>query len=79
MIDQIKEIVKNYLNAIKPARLVPGTIETVSPLTVRVNEKLIIPEDLIIWPPSLNPEAIGKKVLMIRQEGGQQYYVLEVK
>lgn len=79
MIEAIKEIVKNYINSIKPARLVFGRVETVDPLTVRVSEKLLIPAEMIIWSPALTSYDIGKKVLMIQQEGGQQYYILEVR
>jgi hypothetical protein len=79
MIDIIKEIVKNYVSNSKPTRLVFGTIETTSPLAVRVNEKLLIPQELFIWSPSLLITDVGKKVLMIQQEGGQQYYILEVR
>jgi len=79
MIEAIKEIVKNYINSMKPARLVFGKVESVAPLTVRVNEKLIIPAEMVVWPPALTQYDIGKKVLMIQQEGGQQYYILEVR
>ena len=79
MIDVIKEIAKNYINSIRPTKLVAGTVESISPFAVRVNEKLLLPEELIMWPPTLLPEDINKKVLMIQQEGGQQYYVLEVR
>lgn len=79
MIEVIKEIVKNYISNSKPTRLVFGKIETVTPMAVRVNEKLLIPAELIIWPPTLSPADTGKKVLMVQQEGGQQYYILEVR
>lgn len=79
MIDAIKEIVQNYISNLKPARLVYGKIEAISPLAVRVNEKLLLPAELFIWPPSFSPADIGKKVLMLQQEGGQLYYILEVR
>jgi len=79
MIEIIKQVVKNYINSLKPTRLVFGIIESITPLTVRVNEKLFIPEELIIWAPRFISADIGKKVLMLQQEGGQQYYILEVK
>ncbi|WP_094549948.1 DUF2577 family protein [Petroclostridium xylanilyticum] len=79
MIEAIKEIIKNYINSMKPTRLVFGKVETVAPLAVRVNEKLLIPSEMFVWPPVLTQYDIGKKVLMIQQEGGQQYYILEVR
>lgn len=79
MIDIIKDVVKNYLNAVKPVRLIIGKIENISPLQIRVDQKLVIPGELIIFPPQLNQNDVGKKALIIRQEGGQEYYILEVR
>lgn len=79
MIEAIKEIIKNYLNSVRLTKLVSGSVEAVAPLSVRLNEKLLLPEELILWPPVLQPEDVGKSVLMIQQEGGQKYYILEVR
>ncbi len=79
MVEMFKQVVKNYISNSEPTRLVFGKIESVSPLTVRVNEKLLIPEESLIWVPTFISADIDKKVLMLQQEGGQQYYILEVK
>ncbi len=79
MIETIKEIIKNYLNSARLTKLVSGSLESVAPIKVRLSEKLVLPEELILWPPALQPEDIGGKVLMIQQEGGQKYYILEVR
>lgn len=79
MIEVIKEIIKNYLNSVRLTKLVSGSVESVSPISVRLNEKLLLPEELILWPPALQPGDVGKSVLMIQQEGGQKYYILEVR
>lgn len=79
MIEIIKQVVKNYINNLKPTRMVFGKIETVNPIAVRINEKLLIPTELIVWVPQLIEEDKGKKVLMLQQEGGQQFYILEVR
>lgn len=79
MIDAIKEIVRNYINNIKPTRMVFGTIISVSPLSIGINEKLVVPDELIVWKPELGQEDIGSRVLMLQQEGGQQYYIMEVR
>ena len=79
MIEVIKEIIKNYLNSVRLTKLVSGIVESVTPISVRLNEKLLLPEELILWPPTLQPGDVGKNVLMIQQEGGQKYYILEVR
>jgi hypothetical protein len=79
MIEVMKEVVKNYLSNQRPTRMVFGTIESIAPLSVRINEKLLLPKELVIWPPEFVQEDVGKKVLMLQQEGGQHYYILEVR
>ena len=79
MIEVMKEVVKNYLSNQKPTRMVFGTLESITPLAIRINEKLLLPKELVMWPPDFVPEDMGKKVLMLQQEGGQHYYILEVR
>lgn len=128
MINAIKELVENLLERKKLSKLEFGTVESVSPLKIRIDQKhLLEEEDLILshlvkdyyvditvqhstdsiygsWntnhahpdagnntiPTDHEHEYIGRKkilihnallkgekVVMIRQEGGQLYYVLD--
>ena len=128
MIDVIKEVVEKLLERKKMTKLEFGIVETVNPLTVRVEDKkLLQAEDLILshlvrdyyvditvqhstdsihgsWDtnhdhPNVGKNVIpidheheytgrkkilihnallkGEKVIMIRQEGGQIYYILD--
>lgn len=128
MIDAIKEVVEKLLERKKMTKLEFGIVETVNPLTVRVEaKKLLQAEDLILshlvrdyyvditvqhstdsihgsWDTSHDHPNVGKnvipidheheytgrkkilihnallkgeKVIMIRQEGGQIYYILD--
>ena len=128
MIDAIKEVVEKLLERKKMTKLEFGIVETVNPLTVRVEaKKLLQAEDLILshlvrdyyvditvqhstdsihgsWDtrhdhPNVGKNVIpidheheytgrkkilihkalskGEKVIMIRQEGGQIYYILD--
>lgn len=128
MINAIKELVENLLERKKLSKLVFGTVESISPLKIRVDQKhLLEEEDLILshlvkdyyvditvqhstdsiygsWNtthahPNAGDNAIptdheheytgrkkilihnglltGEKVVMIMQEGGQLYYVLD--
>ncbi len=81
MINEIKTIVQNYLNNAKLTRIVIGTVATVNPLSIKINEKLAVPEKLIsgnLKHGFTNTEQIGTKLRLIRNEGGQEYYILEV-
>lgn len=128
MIDAIKEVVEKLIDRKKMTKLEFGIVETVSPLTIRVEaKKLLQAEDLVLshlvkdyyvditvqhstdsiygsWNTShSHPEAgnntipidheheykgrkkilihngllKGEKVAMIRQEGGQIYYIID--
>lgn len=74
MIHEIKTIVQNYLNNAKLCSLMIGKVEGEG---VRVSDKLIIPNELIIGNLK-NSIIIGQKVRLLRNHGGQQFYILEV-
>ena len=81
MINEIKKIIENYLNNAKLARIVVGTVQTVNPLSIKINDKLTVPEKLIsgnLKYGFTQIEQIGTKLRLIRNEGGQEYYILEV-
>lgn len=81
MIKEIKAIVKNYLDNAKLTQLTVGTVETVNPLTIRLNEKLVIPTELItgnLKKSFTETKQIGKRLRLIRNHGGQEFYILEV-
>lgn len=128
MINAIKELIENLLERKKMSKLEFGTIESVSPLKVRIDQKhLLEEEDLILshlvkdyyvditvqhstnsiygtWDTSHghpnvgnasiptdhkheyigrkkilihNGLLVGEKVVLLRQEGGQLYYIID--
>ena len=81
MINEIKVIIQNYLDNAKLTQLIIGTVETINPLSIRISEKLIIPNQLIIGNQKYyftDTEQIGTKLRLIRNHGGQEFYILEV-
>ncbi|MCI2105100.1 MAG: DUF2577 domain-containing protein [Intestinimonas sp.] len=74
MIDEIKLIIENYINNRKPACLMIGTVVSGG---IKVSEKLTIPDELIIGNLKNTAEA-GDRVRLLRDDGGQLYYILEV-
>lgn len=102
MTDQIKKIIKNYLNNAKLACLVQAT-KTADGFMV--SETLTIPDELVYVPSWLRPPTeypqtstatignygththeykqhielqLGDKVFMLRDSGGQLFFVLDV-
>lgn len=74
MITEIKTIVQNYLNN---AMLCCMMIGSVTASGIQVNEKLVIPLDLIVGNQKTSL-SVGQSVRLLRNHGGQQYYILEV-
>ncbi len=74
MIQEIKRIVENYLNNTKLCGIFLGTVTEEG---IKISEKLIIPEELVIG--NLKKTAVpGDRVRLLRNHGGQQFFLLEV-
>lgn len=74
MINEIKQIVQNYLNN---AKLCDYTTGEVVPNGIKMSDKLVLPMELIIGN-AKESLIIGQKVRLLRSHGGRQYYILEV-
>lgn len=74
MINEIKVIVQNYLNNAKLCNIISGIVVADG---VKVSDKLIVPDELISG--NLKEYAsIGDKVKLIRNQGGQEFYIVEI-
>ena len=74
MINEIKKIIENYLNTVKPCAIIVGTVV---PDGIEINEKLTIPEELTEG----NLKKVlqqGDSVRLLQNHGGQQFFILEV-
>lgn len=80
MIDIIKKVVKNYMSNADLVNMQYGIVVQTSPIQIQL-EKLIIPNTKIIVPSSFKKLEIslkrGDKVLLLRQQGGQLFFVLD--
>jgi len=74
MINEIKEIVKNYLNNEKLCTFMLGTVVNDG---IKVSDKLTIPMELVTGNQK-SSLTTGQKVRLLRNHGGQQFYILEV-
>jgi len=74
MINEIKTIVHNYLNNAKLTSLMIGTVTSDG---VQVSDRLTIPNELIKG--NLKGFiAPGDTVRLIRNHGGQEFYIVEI-
>ena len=74
MINEIKTVVKNYINNAKLSCLMVGIVTSDG---IRISDKLILPMELVVG--NLKSSIIsGQKVRLLRNHGGKQFYILEV-
>lgn len=74
MINEIKTIVQNYLNSAKLCSFLTGTVTNEG---IKVSDKWTIPLELVVG--NMKSSLIeGNKVRILRNHGGQQFYILEV-
>lgn len=74
MINEIKTIVQNYLNNAKLSCLQVGTVTSDG---IKVSDKLTLPMELIKG--NLKDYiSQGDKVRLIRNHGGQEFYIVEI-
>ena len=74
MINEIKTVVKNYINNAKLSCLMVGIVTNDG---IRISDKLTLPMELVVG--NLKRSIIsGQKVRLLRNHGGKQFYILEV-
>ncbi len=74
MINEIKRIVRHCLNNEKLCNLIIGTVTSTG---IKVSDKLTVPNELIKG--NLKEfVSVGDKVRLIRNHGGQEFYLVEI-
>jgi len=74
MINEIKTIIQNYLSNVKLCQLMVGTVADDG---IKVSDRLTIPNELIKG--DLKEFAThGDRVRLIRNHGGQEFYIVEI-
>lgn len=85
MIDVVNEAINRKLNSINFTDVIIGTVESVNPLQIRINNRIVIGQNFIepmslgisdYSPNSALPLIVGEKVQMIRYNRGQRFYIL---
>ena len=76
----IKNIVAETVKASKPMMIVRGTVTSVDPLVIRLSEKLTLTKEFLLFGRNVKKEKleINNKLLLLRQQGGQKYYVIDI-
>ncbi|HFL2491481.1 TPA: DUF2577 domain-containing protein [Clostridioides difficile] len=76
----IKKAAMDAVETSNPIQIAFGTIESISPLRVKIEQKLSIGEIFLIQTETFKrytDKKIGDKLVLIRMQGGQQYLILD--
>ena len=74
----IKKIALDAVHASKPATICFGDVTSINPLKVRINQLLELSSPTLIQTSTVVGKlAVGDEVILIRQQGGQRYVVLD--
>jgi hypothetical protein len=76
-INAIKQIVRGVVESEKPTALTFAEVTSVSPLLITVDQRLTLTGEELILGESLPSLFVGDKVALLRQRGGQTFYVLD--
>lgn len=78
LVEIIKKSAVEAVEASNPVIIVFGKITSSSPLKVNIEQKLTLgPEQLLLTDAIKNNINTGDNVILIRQQGGQKYIVLD--
>ena len=72
----VKQAAVEAVQAEKPLELRFGSVVSSSPLTVRVEEKLLLTSAFLIIPERLSDLLPGDRVALLRVQGGGRYLLL---
>ncbi|HBG1037138.1 TPA: DUF2577 domain-containing protein [Clostridioides difficile] len=76
----IKKTAIDAVETSNPIRIVFGIIESISPLKVKIEQKLSIDDFFLIQTETFKrytDKKVGDKLVLIRMQGGQQYLILD--
>lgn len=85
MIGAVNEAINRKLNSISFTNIIVGTVESLKPLQIRINSRILIGQSFIepmslglndYSPNSALPLVVGEKIQMVRYNNGQRFYVL---
>ncbi len=78
MVDVIKQVAINAVNAGGPMALLFAKVDSLSPIKITIEQRLSIPSAFIVVTETANTNiAVGDTVIVIRQQGGQRYVILD--
>lgn len=73
----ITAIVKDVITRSKPTSFFLATVESVSPLKIRRDQKFTLDSSNLLITEAVKDLNVGDKVLVLQNNGGQEFVVIE--
>ena len=75
----IKKTAVEAFNASKPTDVVFGKVISISPLKIKVDQKLILTSAQLVLTKTVTNDVLisGDELIMVRMSGGQKYIVMD--
>lgn len=78
MVDVMKKVAVDAMEANSPVNIMFATIDKLSPIEITIEQRLQISSAFIVLTETANTNiAAGDKVLVLRQQGGQKYIIID--
>lgn len=75
----VKQAALDVFRAQKPCDVMYAKVESVEPVSVKLENSLSIPEEMLIVTRNIKSEiSINDSVAVIRKQGGQKYFIVGV-
>lgn len=82
LVSMIKQIAQSVFEQSKPVEVCYGLVvqeeDKNTELKIRLQQKQVLSKNYFVNQQKLNEVETGQKVILLRVQGGQQYYILEV-
>lgn len=76
LLEVIKQAAKEAVEQAEPTAVVLGTITKLIPLTVQIEQKLVLTKDFLMVTKETKASLTKGKVILLRVQGGQKYLIL---
>ena len=72
----IKQAAKEAVAQAEPTEVLSGTITKLNPMTVHIDQKLILTEEFLTVTKEVKSKLSKGKVILLKVQGGQKYLIL---
>lgn len=77
LIPLLKRIALEAVEASKPTVVLFGTVSSINPLSIYLEQKRTITKNFLIITDKAKNFAVGDGVIMVRMQGGQKYIIID--